>query len=345
MSIIQDQAVEAKHFQCCTTSWEISSYQLHCKNGKIFTNSSETRSYQPGPKISEKLHRYTILCAVKTLTHLELLFLSNFTSALSANYSWGKPELSRDFATLCIIHKYSKNEIQLIQTPKRNNPKGETTKHLSPRLFAKFMDISRGDSLAAFGSEKMTEMDLGESLFETKWWVKHWWTWKTIFVHENYENYHVESQQLVRTKPVSVFHRATPPSLLQKPHQMTFQVHLTSSHVIFTSPQLTIVLRRLRAKNQSYPPQKMVILRWILLLNTEIWWDATSPWEDSPPTILRKRSHVFVATSPWLGLVSGELCEKAAFFLLLDFEPKDAITSKSKIKKAKENKEKWQNRH
>ena len=67
--------------------------------------------------------------------------------------------------------------------------------------------------------------------------------------------------------------------------------------------------------------------------------------EDSPPRILRKRSHVFVATSPWLGLVSGELCEKAAFFLLLDFEPKDAITSKSKIKKAKENKEKWQNRH
>ena len=43
------------------------------------------------------------------------------------------------------------------------------------------MDISRGDSFAAFvdevaiaeGSEKMTEMDLGESLFETKWWVQH----------------------------------------------------------------------------------------------------------------------------------------------------------------------------
>ena len=79
------------------------------------------------------------------------------------------------------------------------------------------MDISRGDSFAAFvdkvaveRSKKMTEMDLGESLFETKWWVKHGWTWKTIFVHENYENFHVESQQLVRTKPVSVYHNFHP---------------------------------------------------------------------------------------------------------------------------------------
>ena len=31
VSIIQDQAIEAKHFQCCTASWEFSA-QLHCKN-------------------------------------------------------------------------------------------------------------------------------------------------------------------------------------------------------------------------------------------------------------------------------------------------------------------------
>lgn len=156
----------------------------------IFTNSSETRSYQPGPKISDKLHDSFFV--LYTLTHLDLLILPNFTSALSANYSW----CTRVDEILQLVLSFTniQTEIQLIQTPKakiqketiqkvnQKTPEPKAVRQVHGHFAGWLLSSLRWRSCSAEGSEKMTEMVLGESLFETKWWVKR----KTLVNLKNY---------------------------------------------------------------------------------------------------------------------------------------------------------------